>query len=736
MIKPLQRFLISVASLLALGNPAADALGVEQAERAAKVGLVLSGGGARGIAHVGVLQWFEEHRIPVDYVAGTSMGGLVGALYAMGYSPGEITELLHSIDWAQALGSQPPYPALSYRRKEDQRNYQVAFEIGLKHGFSLPTGASSGHYIGLLFDRLTLPYWSVKSFDELPIPFRCMATDFLKAAPLVLKDGSLATALRATMSIPGAFPPVYRDGKVLVDGGLLDNIPADVMKREMSPDAIIAVDIGPRLGDLQSISTLGGILTQTLIVMTIESDRRNLGFADVVIVPELGNIETLDFTAIEPVVKLGYDAADRKAKDLEKFALDERAWNQHLTRRRALIRKQLPVPSSVKVSGVGDPARENVTRRLQKLANRAVDTKALGDTLTRIVGEGRYQSINYGLSASPTMSGSPVLDIRVHDKNYAPPTLRTGIDVDGSDISEIHFSIGGRLTFADIGIFGSEWRNDAKIGFSTLFASEYYLPLGSSGFFAAPRASWERRRINLFSADTRVAEYLEDRGGGGLDLGHTGRLQEFRAGYFLNNLNTHVKTGDPLLPSISGTESYARIRYSFDSSDNPYVPSRGLLIAAEGRWYVAAPLATRQFSQAQILGRSFLPVSKRGSVLVAGSVGTSFDKDVPPAQQFTLGGPFRMPAFDRDYFRGNHFLEWQAGYLHQIARLPQLIGGRVDAIAWWDLGSAFHDFGNMQLRNAAAGGVILETLLGAMSLTGSWGEGGHGKFWFTLGRIF
>jgi NTE family protein len=736
MIKPLPQVLISVASLLALVNPIAHAQGGQQADGPAKLGLVLSGGGARGIAHVGVLQWFEEHRIPVDFLAGTSVGGLVGALYAMGYSPEEITDLLHSIDWVQALGSQPPYPALSYRRKDDQRDYQVALEIGLKQGVSLPTGVGSGHYIGLLFDRVTLPYWSLKSFDELPIPFRCMATDFLKAEPLVLKDGSLATALRATMSIPGAFPPVYRDGKVLVDGGLLDNIPTDVMKRDMSPDVIVAVDIGSRLGDLKSISTLGGILSQTLIVMTIESDRRNLGYADVVIVPDLGNVDTLDFSLIERIVRLGYDAAEQKSMVLGKFALDEQAWNQHLTRRRARMRKQVPVPASVEVSGVNDPGRAHVARRLQKYDNQPVDTPALEESLTRIVGEGRYQSMNYGLEASSTMAGSSVLDIRVQEKNYAPPTLRSGIEIDGSEINDIHFSIGARLTIADVGVYGSEWRNEVRIGFNTLFSTEYYLPLGSSGLFAAPRASWEGRRSNLFSNATRVAEYQGDRAGGGLDVGHTGRLHEFRAGYFLDSLDAHVRTGDPLLPSISGTESYARIRFSYDNSDNPYVPSRGALITAEGRWYVAAPSAICDFPQAQILGRSFVPVSQRGSVLIAGSIGTSFNKDAPPAQQFTLGGPFRMAAFDRDYFRGNHFLEWQVGYQHQIARLPQLIGGRVDLIAWWDVGSAFHDFRNMQLRNAANGGVVLETLLGAMSLTGSWGEGGHGRIWFTLGRIF
>jgi len=169
-----------------------------------KIGLVLSGGGARGWAHVGVLRWFEEHHIPVDYIAGTSMGALVGAMYAMGSSPNEIREIGSSLDWDKALSGPPSFYELSYRRKEDQRAYPSDLELGAgKDGISLPSGINPGHNIGLIFDRLTLPYATLRDFDELPIPFRCVATDMLEATPVVFKSGPLSKALRATMSIPG-----------------------------------------------------------------------------------------------------------------------------------------------------------------------------------------------------------------------------------------------------------------------------------------------------------------------------------------------------------------------------------------------------------------------------------------------------------------------------------------------------------------------------------------------------
>ncbi|MEP7272943.1 MAG: patatin-like phospholipase family protein, partial [Acidobacteriota bacterium] len=221
--------------------------------RSLTVGFVLSGGGARGIAHIGVLRWCEEHRVPVDYISGTSMGGLIGGLYATGMKPDEMLNFFKGIDWKEVFDVGPSFNQLTYRRREDRRSFQTRFEFGLKDGLSLPNGLGSAHYIGLLIDRMTLPYSTLGSFDELPIPFRCMATDFLKAESVELRDGALGSALRATMAIPGVFPPVEREGRILVDGGLLNNIPTNVMRAELKPDVVIAVDNGTQLGDARTI---------------------------------------------------------------------------------------------------------------------------------------------------------------------------------------------------------------------------------------------------------------------------------------------------------------------------------------------------------------------------------------------------------------------------------------------------------------------------------------------------
>src|SRR6185312_13453271 len=207
-----------------------------------KLGLVLEGGGALGLAHIGVIQWMEEHRIPVSYVAGTSMGGLVGGVYATGRSASEVREVVQSIDWDAVLRGQTPYSDLTFRRKEDARDYPSTLEFGLHKGLHLPEGFNSGQQVSLILDRIALPYSELSSFNELPIPFACVATDLQSGKPYVFRSGSLALALRSTMSLPGLFTPVRSDNHIFADGGLLQNIPIDVAK-EMGADVVLGVHL-------------------------------------------------------------------------------------------------------------------------------------------------------------------------------------------------------------------------------------------------------------------------------------------------------------------------------------------------------------------------------------------------------------------------------------------------------------------------------------------------------------
>ncbi|MEP7336143.1 MAG: patatin-like phospholipase family protein, partial [Acidobacteriota bacterium] len=681
-----------------------------------KIGLVLSGGGARGVAHVGVLEWFEQHRIPVDYIAGTSMGGLIGAIYSMGMSPAEMRKFLKERNWDELFSSGPSFDNLSYRRKEDKRDYQSGIEIGLRKGVSLPLGISSAHHIGLLIDRLALPYHGLASFDELPIPYRAVATDFLAAQPVVLKNGSLATAMRATMSIPGVFPPVERDGKVLVDGGLLNNIPTDVI-REFHPDVVIAVDVGTKLGDLQTIASILGILQQSVTAMTIDNDRRNLRLADIIIAPELDDLSLLDYSDIDKLADIGYKSAEQKTAVLSKFSLSEAEWQQHLATRQAKRRTAVPVPNDLQITGVGPKAQASLHRRLDEYIGQPLEDEKLEHELTHITGQGRYESFDYGLTTSGNRT---ILEVRAREKSHAPPVIVPGIEIDGSDVNAINFTLGARTTIYDAGSYGSEWRIDLKLGFGNLFATEYFKPLGKGGFFVAPRATYRRDRQGVFTGKNRLAEYQSDRVGAGGDFGYLTDRSELRIGYEFTHIAARTSTGNVELPPLDGNFNVARIRWAFDGQNSPTIPSRGLRLVAEGRWYFSAPDFKADFPQAETRASYFRPISTKGSLFFAGSAGTAFGKDVPEIQQFLLGGPFRFGAFNRDELRINQYFLATAGYLHKLRQLPSLFGGNIYAGAWFDqLGTSggFTSMSDTQRYRAALSlGFVMDTKVGPFSI--------------------
>lgn len=731
--------LVSMALITAAQTQPSAAQSEATGNKPLKIGLVLSGGGARGLAHVGVLEWFEQHRIPVDYLAGTSMGGLIGAIYAMGMPPEELRPFLKKLNWDELFSRGPGYESLSFRRKDDRRNFQTAIEVGLRQGLTLPLGLSSAHYIGLLVDRLTLPYAGIRSFDELPIPYRAVATDFLAARSVVLKDGSLSTAMRATMSIPGVFPPVERDGRTLVDGGLLNNIPTDVIK-EFQPDVVIVVDVGTKLGDLQDIGSLVGILQQSLTVMTIDNDRRNLRLADIIVAPELGDLSALDFSAIDKTADLGYQAAAAKAAVLERFALNEDEWQRHLAARQARRRTEMPQFAAVQIVSEDKDAQAALQRRFADYVGQPLDTTQIETELTRITGQGRYESLDYGIVADPRDPARNLLQIRVNEKTYAPPTTNFGIEIDGADVNAVNFTIGARLTLYDVGWYGAEWRTDAKLGFNNLFATEYFKPVGTRGYFVAPRAAYRRERQGLFTGRTRLAEYAADRSSFGFDGGWVGQRSELRLGYEYAYLVAQSRTGLDVLPAVEGSVNRMRARFVFDGQDSPTVPTRGSRVAVEGSWFFNAPNAVRSFPQAEVRHSFFTPVTTRGSFFVASAAGTTFNRAAPPFQQFLLGGPFRLGAYERDELRVNHFFLGTAGYLHKLTQLPTLVGGNVYAGGWLDQtgssGGLTALFDRQSLRAALSLGLVMDTKLGPFSIVGSYGEGGRGKVYFVLGRFF
>src|SRR5580700_1725015 len=277
-----------------------------------RVGLVLSGGGARGAAHIGVLQVLEDLHVPIDAIAGTSMGAVVGGLYASGLSAREIEAVMSSVNWQEAFRDRPPRAELSFRRKEEDRDFLVKFPLGIRGGkIQLPKGLIEGQTLTMMLRRLTLPVARIDQFTDLPTPFRAVATDLASGEPVVMQGGDLTSAMRASLSAPGVFSPVEREGRVLVDGGIAENLPIDVA-RTMNVDVLIVVDVGFPLYTRERLGTATTISNQMLAILIRRDSQRQLATLtsqDIVVSPQLGDASSFDFGIVPRAIALGAQAA-------------------------------------------------------------------------------------------------------------------------------------------------------------------------------------------------------------------------------------------------------------------------------------------------------------------------------------------------------------------------------------------------------------------------------------------
>jgi NTE family protein len=698
-----------------------------------RIGLALSGGGARGLAHIGVLDWIERNRIPVDYVAGTSMGGVIGGFYASGMTPVEIRRFITALDWDKLLTGPPSYDELSMRRKEDRRAYPASLEFGLRGGLRLPRAVNPGQYIGLTIDRVTLPYGSIQSFDELPIPFMCVAADLLTAETVVLKDGSLAQALRATMAMPGIFAPVEIGKRVLVDGGLVNNIPSDLL-RQLGADVVIAVNAGSPLLGGEHLQTLPGILEQVIGVATVDAERQGLALATIVITPDLGEYRQFDFGAREKIIELGYKSAESMTEKLKPFSLDESAWNQHLAGRRAKRRVAVPTPAEIEVLGVDAASAPRIVAQLEDQVGRPIDPSRMDRALNDIRGGGLEESLGYEVVES---NNTAKLRIRAREKPYGPPFITPAIQIQSRAAADVAFSAGFRLTHFHLGGQDTELRFDAVVGSNTLFGLEYFWPFGRAGAFIAPRALFTSDRSSLYRGEDRTAQYLVNHARTALDAGYIfGKSAELRVGYEIGSLDANVDIGGNGLQDVSGLLHAASARFIYNSLNSAMTATSGSRFAASYSWYLKSPGAPAGFPLAEMNWSGYLPVSRRGSLLGSAAGGTTFQKTVGPAQQFTLGGPLRLSAYGLDQFRGNHYVLATAGYRQRLGVLPSLIGGNIYASVWLERGSAFFRRRDADYRNDAAAALTLDTLLGPLVIGGAWGDSGKGKVFFSFGRNF
>ncbi len=703
------------------------------------LGLVLQGGGALGLAHVGVITWLEEHHIPVNYVAGTSMGGLVGGVYATGRNAAEVREVVKGINWDQVMSGQTPFDDLSYRRKEDHRDYPNSLEFGLRKGLQFPEGFNSGQQVSLILDEVALPYSEIGSFNDLPIPFACVATNLVTGQPQIFRSGSLSLALRSTMSLPGIFTPVRTKDAIYADGGLLENIPVDVAK-QMGAGLTLGVHLEeaplPADANLSSFAVLG----RSISVMISANELRSMEDVDLLISVPLQKYGALDFDKADEIIKAGYDAAAAKSQMLMTLSVDDATWNQYLAQRAARRITTPPIPTFVAVDGVNGHLSQRVEKQMAGSIGKPVDYQQLDDEIMHLKGIGRFSTLSYEMVER---NGQQGLVVKTEENTYGPPFVRPLILVDGSSLNNVTFNLGARFTFLDIGGFRSEWRTDIILFSQYGIRSEYYHPFTpQTHWFIAPRVLGENNPFYIYDDNKLLSIYRRTDFGGGLDTGYQfGRTSELRFGYEGGWEKFTRQIGNPNeLPSFAGGYGDAKVQFRMDRLDDAVIPRAGQNLLADFHWANASPYVSNSYPVLEVGSQNYFRLNEPSSVFLSGYGGTTFNYETG-LPQFSLGGSQRLVAYGTNELLMDKYFLFQLGYIRQLAKLPPLLGGGVYFLGLYEAAQVYgppHTMVNQAsgFPTDAAAGFVVNTIFGPVEAAYAYGDTGHHKFFFRIGRLF
>ena len=703
------------------------------------IGLVLQGGGALGLAHVGVITWLEEHHIPVNYIAGTSMGGLVGGVYATGRNATELRQVVNGINWDQVMAGQTPFDDLSFRRKEDARDYPNSLEFGIRKGIQFPEGFNSGQQVSLILDQVSLPYSEIKSFNDLPIPFACVATDLVTGRPKVFHDGSLSLALRSTMSLPGIFTPVRTKDAIYADGGLLQNIPVEVAKN-MGADITLAVHLAEApLAPNANLSSFG-VLGQSISVMISANELKSMESADLLISVPLQKYNALSFDKADEIIKLGYEAAATKAKILLPLAVDDATWNAYLAERASRRILTPPVPMFVAVDGVNGHLSARVKEQLEPVVGKPIDYDQLDAEIMRLKGIGRFSTLSYQMVDRDGQQG---LLIKTEENAYGPPIVRPLILVDGSSLNNVTFNMGARITFLDVGGFRSELRTDFIVFSQYGLTTEYYHPFTPlTHWFVAPRGLIDDIPFYIYNDNKLLSIYRRKDAGGAIDVGYQfGTTGEVRVGYEGGWQKFGLQIGNPNeLESFSGAYGATRVQYKLDRLDNAVIPRAGQNLQADFLWTNTSPEAPAAYPSLQVVSQNYFRISEPSSIFISGYGGTTFDFETG-LPQFSLGGSQRLVAYGTNELLMNKYFLFQLGYIREMAKLPPLLGSGIYFLGVYEAAQVYGAPNTMVNKASGfptdgAAGIVVNTIFGPVEAAYAYGDTGHHKFFFRIGRLF
>jgi NTE family protein len=730
--------LAAAAALLALCPIAAQQTTAITTSRPS-IALVLAGGGAKGAAHIGVLRMLEELHVPVDCVVGTSMGALVGATFATGMSATEIERQVLAIDWARTVGGQGRRDRMPIKRKLATLAYTLPLEVGLsRSGVRMPGGLIVTQEIEQFIRTLVAPFRYTEDFDDLPIPFRAVATDMVAGEVVILENGDLSEAMRASMALPGVFSPVELEGKVLSDGGMMRNLPVDI-GRDLCGDVVIAVWMSsppPDAGGLTSALSLVGRSIDVMIGANERLQMESLTPRDVGIDVPMGDIGTSDFTRIPEAVELGRRAAESARDQLLRYAVSE---PEYLAWRESLGRTQAPEArlAEVRIVGTERVNPEYVRAQLENAAPGVVLTSAaIAEDTERVYALGDFEGVDYSLTGP---AGFRVLEIEPTEKGWGPNFFRFDLGMaayEGGDMFAI-LRLDHDRTWMNSR--GGSWHNALQLGRQSLLVSDFYQPFDvRQRFFVQPILSSQEDIEDLYLDRERIARYELRERYGQVDFGvNFGTTTQLRLGMRNGWHEASLDTGVPALPQLERTEDTSyQFRVFFDTRNSVALPTHGAFLTS--RYVDSDDALGGEFDYSLIEAFYAQAFSVRGgnslNIMVGGA--DTLSGELPVTELFTLGGIRTFPGLRPGEFRGSSYWSVGARYSWRLLDLSPLSGQALYAGVRAQVAEMRKRFDGVEpeVLYGLSGSIGGSTPVGPFLFSLGYVDGGEWRAQFTLGR--
>lgn len=708
----------------------------EPAVERERVGLVLSGGAARGLAHIGVLKALEEQGVVIDAIAGTSMGAVVGGLYAAGYRVAELERLATELDWQQALSDAPPREDIPFRRKQDDRDFLVKQKLSFRDDGSLglPLGVLQGQNLALLLEKLFARAGAVDDFDELPIPFRAVAADISSGEAVVFSQGHLALAVRASMSIPAVLTPVEMDGRLLVDGGIANNIPVNIA-RQMGVDRVIVVDIGSPLASTDELQTVFNILNQSVALLTrrnSEAQLATLRANDILVQPNLTGFAVTDFARAQDMMDAGYRATHALQPRFADFAqpLDKLPSNLKKT-------KKPPLITAIQIQNTSKVGDEVIRYYIRQELGEPLDVEKLQKDMGTLYGLEYFDRVDYRLQPE---KGGNTLMIRATDKRTGTDFLRLGLNLSDDLRGDSTFNIGASFRMNGLNRLGAEWLTRAQLGDHQELYTELYQPLDvGSRYFVSPWLHGEVRNIKFLEEGDPIAEYRLQRFRYGLNLGRQiATNAEIRFGLGTGWGDADVRIGERELPDFSFKEGYYQLQYAFDSLDHVNFPTRGEELRISALQHASELGSDERYRQWLIELNK--PFNKGAHTWIfGGRYARTLDAKEVVTSSYQIGGAQQLSGYRENALSGQNVSIGRMVYYRRLTPthafslgLPVYAGMSLERGRVWNQSNDL-DSGYI---NAMSVFVAIDSPLGPLNFSYGMNEDSESAFYLNLGRSF